>query len=609
MPSKDVLCTRNSLRLECGIVVNGNYSKIVSLLSFGIATICMFSLMINDGVEIPIQLSPYRLIPDLPLLSWIALAFVTFGLIIHFSSNTETGETYNLAIAILTILLFYGVLPISESVLRWPDSYMHASFSEYIVQTGQLSPTEIGYHSWPGFYLWFAQLQIVTGIDVLVLAKIAHLIPNILLVLALFILYNKLGLSSRKATLFSIITFIIANDRIYYHISPQNFSFALMATFFYTALVGHRRRFFWVISLTLFFAIVMTHPLNPLYVISPLVFLGLATRIFSVSKQYTSRYFNLSIVAICIWVGWMLYNADMMWWYTGVASISGLGTRLAGERPLLTFAPTYWRWATPPLEIAFLRGIILAVVLIVALIGILYNIRKLGLVSFRRSLKIKRAFDEKSWPFFTFSCFLIAIIIAGVAPFLLYRQLMGFGDRFLLFIWIPLAFFSTSLIFGQRRRKIRILLAVIMMSLLVPAFINTHWHEFWLSTHRWEQNYLGFVNDHSNFSKMFLVNTDTWFRLKAIRGPLETFHGMAEGERYYSLPSRLNIFNGTAAPESLNWTYLIRSMKGEVTLNLHFNIQSEGLQKMDGLLAKNPLISRVYDSEYVQIYYRTPNST
>lgn len=84
---------------------------------------------------------------------------------------------------------------------------------------------------------------------------------------------------------------------------------------------------------------------------------------------------------------------------------------------------------------------------------------------------------------------------------------------------------------------------------------------------------------------------------------------MVEGERALAAPSRLNIFNGTADPESLNWTYLISSEKGEVTLNLRFNIQPDGLQKMDARLAESPWISRVYDSKYVQLYFRTLNST
>lgn len=586
-----------------------DYSKIVSLSSFGIAAICMFWLMMNDGVEIPIQLSPYKFMPDLPLLIWVALAFTTFGFVIHFCTHTATSEHYNLAIAILALLLFYGVLPISERFLRWPDSWIHVSIAENIIQNAQLSPSTIGYHSWPGFHLWFAQLQIITGIDILVLAKIAHLVPNLLLVFALFLLYNKLGLGGGKATLLSIITFLIANDRIYYHICPQNFSFALMATFFYTALVGHRRRFFWAISLMLFVAIVITHPLNPLFIILPFVILGIVARIFSVPKHFASRYFNLTVVGICIWVGWMLYTADVMWWYFGVTSISGLERRFAGTEPLLPFAPTYWRWATPPIEVALLRVAILAIVLLMASVGILNNIRKLGLISLRKKLKIKRTFDERALPFFFFACLLVGTTIAGVLPFIVYRQIMGFGDRFLLFIWIPLAFFSTSLVFGQRRKKTKICLAVMIVSLLFPAFINTHWHEFWLSTHGWEQSCLEFVNDHCNFSRTFFLNSDTWLRLKAIRGPLETFQSFVEGERQYSEAYSLNIFNGTAAPESLNWTYFIRSKKGEATLNLQFNIQPEGLQKMDVLLAKSPMISRVYDSKYIQLYYRTLNLT
>lgn len=583
-------------------------SKTVSLSFFGIAAICMFLLMMNDGVEIPMQLSPFKFMPDLPLLIWIALAFIILGLVVHFSTDTGTGENYNLAIAILVLLLFYGVLPISESLLRWPDSWLHASYAEYIIQNAHLFPSEIGYHSWPGFYLWFAQLQIITGVDILVLAKTAHLFPNILLVIALFQLYSRLGLGSGKAALLGVITFIIANDRIYYHICPQNFSLALLATFFYAALAGHRRRFFWLISITLFIGIVMTHPFTPLFIISPLVFLWIGSRVFSVPRLSASRYFNVFIVGICIWVGWLLYNADVMWWYFGVTSITGLGKARVGE-PLLTFSPTYWRWATPPIEVALLRAAILAIALLLASVGILAYIRKIGLISFGRNQKIKRNVDEEAWPLFASTSLLLGIVTVGALPFLFYRQLLGSGDRFLQYIWIPLALLSTILVFRQQRKTIKIGLTVMIVVLLIPAFINTHWHEFWLSTHAWEQNSLEFVNDNCDFSRTFLLNTDTLFRLKALRGPLGTLQGMAEGERALAAPSRLNIFNGTAEPESLNWTYLISSEKGEVTLNFRFNIQSEGLQEMDARLAKSPLISRVYDNKHVQLYYRTLNLT
>lgn len=587
--------------------MNRDYMKVFSSVCFFVAAVCMFSLMLNDGVEIPIQLPPYKFLPDFPLLIWIALALITLGLVIHFGTRSGTGESHNLAIAILAVVLFYGVLPISESVLRWRDSYMHASIAEYVIQNARLYPSEIGYHSWPGFYLWFAQLQIITGIDVQVLAKIAHLVPNILLVVALFAIYSRAGFSNAKAILLGVITFIVANDRIYYHVSPQNFSFALLVTFFYTALLGQRRRFFWLVSLVLFIGVIVSHPFNPLFIILPVVVLAIALRIFSVPKQSFSRYFNLLVVGICIWVGWMLFNIDAMWWYYGVTSIIGIERGLAGESSLV-HAPVYWRWATPPFEVALLRAAILFVVLLFAFVGVLGIIRKLGLISFRGRLRIKRSLNERALPFLTFASLLVGIIITGVLSFLIYSQMLGSGDRFLQFIWIPLAFFSTSLIARQRRRKIKISLAIVIALLLVPAFINTHWHEFWLSTQTWEEDYLEFADSNCDFSREFLINTDAWFMLKGIRGPLSTLRGMTEGERYYSLPA-LDVFNGTLAPESLNWTYLIHSIKLEVNLNLDFKIQPEGLQRMDVLLAKSPLINRVYDSEYAQFYYRTLNST
>lgn len=405
-------------------------SKIVSLSSFGIAAICMLLLMIQDGVEIPIQLPPFRIMPDLPLLIWIALAFLVLGLVVLFSTDTDIGEYYSLAIAVLVIVLFYGVLPISESLLRWPDSWLHASYSEYIIQNAHLSPSEIGYHSWPGFYLWFAQLQIVTGVDILVLAKIAHLFPNILLTIALFKLYGRFGLGNGKAALLGVITFIVANDRIYYHICPQNFSLALLATFLYAALAGHRRRFFWLISLALFLGVIMTHPFTPLFIISPLVFLWIGSRVFSVPRQSASRYFNVVIVGICAWVGWLLYNADLMWWYFGITSIIGLGRIRAGEA-LVSFSPEYWRWASPPFEVALLRVVVLVIVLLMALVGWLVYIRKTRLISLGKHLKIRRHVEERAWPLFASTSLLLGILAIGALPFLFYRELLGSGDRFL----------------------------------------------------------------------------------------------------------------------------------------------------------------------------------
>jgi hypothetical protein len=570
----------------------------------------MLLLVLVDGVEIPLQFPPYKTIPDFPLLVWIALIFTTLGLLSHFLIDGHTGGFYTWFIIVLLVVLFYGLIPASENVLRWHDSWLHAGITSAIIETGHTDPTTLGYHSWPGFFFCLASVSLVSGIDVITLSKFFQVIPNVLAILIVFAFYKRLSLHRGKEALLGVIVFILANDRMYYHVCPMNFSFALFLVFFYFNVFRFSQRSFWGLSFILLFANVISHFFTPLYLFSFFFFLWLAEHIFSLPTEQIPRYFNIFIIGLSMWIGWSFYVVDYMWWSYGVRVLPSIEARMTGYAPMLRYTPTYWRWAGSTLYVESFRIVILAIVLALALLSVLVTIRRLGLISFHERnklrLKLRRTLDKTGWVFIVLTCLILAVIVSGILPFVALREIMGFADRFLLFVWLPLAIFAVMFISTSSHRKIKKCLTVILIVLLIPAFVDVHWHEFWLSTHRWEVDGMNFVKVYCNSSSTFLTDSGTiWLARAMVSFDIEYLieemgmRGMLAREG-----DALSVFNGTLSPLNLTWGYLIRSKKGEVRLNLYYGIPLSTSNDFDLSVSNIPLLNRVYDNNHLQIYQR-----
>lgn len=582
-----------------------------SILFFGIAVCCMLLLVLNHGVEIPLQFPPYKTIPDFPPLVWIALIFTVLGLLFHFLIDGHTTGFYTLFIVVLLVILFYGLIPSSENVLRWHDSWLHSRITSAIIQIGHTDPANWGYHSWPGFFFCLAQVNLVTGIDLITLSKFFHVIPNVLAILIVFSFYRRLGLHRNKETLLCVIIFILANDRIYYHTSPMNISFALYLVFLYFSTFQFSQRSFWGVSFVLLFANVITHALTPIYIFSFFLFIWIAEHIFSLPTREVPRYFNVFIIGLLMWIGWLFYVVDIMWWTYGADVLPSIGARVTGSAPMLRYSPTYARWAGSTFYVESSRLVILVVVLILAFLSVLFAIRRLGLISFhgksKFGLKLRRGLDNEGFVFIVLMCLILAVVASGILPFVAIREIMGFADRFLLFVWLPLAFLATIFIVKLSRRRIRKCLTLFLIVLLVPAFVEMYWHEFWLSTYKWEVDGLNFVKTYCNSSSSFLTDSGTaWLARSIVRFDFNYIveEGGRRGMRAEARVDALSIFNGTVSPLELDWNYLVRSKKGDVRLNMYYNISLHTSNEFDLSVSNNPFLNRVYDNNYFQIYER-----
>lgn len=580
---------------------------------FAVSFFSAFWLIVHDNVGIPLQFPPYKILPDFPLLFWITTLAFAFGAAIYSfsSSNYPSNRKHflDLMVCVLAVIVLYGCLPVSESSVRWHDNWLHSSIAEYIIEHSSLTPSTIGYHSWPGFFIWLAQLSMVTGIDTIVLSKFVHVFPNILLVFSLYLLYKKLKPKNLEGNFafVGVIFFLIANDRLYYHSCPQNFVFPLLIAFYYVLFTVRERTRVLLFSLILLFSIIISHPITPLFILVPMLILAIALRIFFVPKEEPSKLASIFLTGLCIWIGWTIYVVNTLWWRHGVYSIIGVQERITGERPLFAYSPTYWRWAPPPTEIALLRVVIIAFAVVAALFGIVYMIKRSNIISLKKP-RIRTVLAPDAWPLLAFFSIAVGVVVAGALPLIFYMQIMGFADRFLLFIWMPVIFFATVFIMKLHNRKLKTAGIIIAMLLFIPAVINTHWHEFWLRTYPWEENGLMFAKDFFNFSNIILLDSGSSYTLKGIVGYDTTLNILNEGSKAAPREALL-VFNGSLPPQSLNWTYFIRSEKAEVRLNMYFGIDPENVHILDSELTNSLLINRIYDSDHFQIYYWVGNNT
>jgi hypothetical protein len=127
--------------------------------------------------------------------------------------------------------VLHGITALIEPLPRFPTSYVHLGFVDYISRFGTVVPDLDARFSWPGF---FALVSFVSGgtppADLLPLVRVTPLVSNVLYLLALWLILRTLRISWRgkwfAALLFTLLQWI-GQD----YFSPQGYTFLLYMIF------------------------------------------------------------------------------------------------------------------------------------------------------------------------------------------------------------------------------------------------------------------------------------------------------------------------------------------------------------------------------------------
>lgn len=176
------------------------------------------------------EMNGYGLISVLPVVSLVGLALQTLAFMIALLLPRPHPVILGAQLVGLVGCL-YGVTAIIESLPRFPITWVHLGFIEYISRTGTTAPGLDGRFSWPGF---FALVAFVAGEsnwqNLIPWLKVTPLLSNLLYLLPLGLILSNLR-ASWQAKWFAVWLFFILNWVAQDYFSPQGFSYWLYLTF------------------------------------------------------------------------------------------------------------------------------------------------------------------------------------------------------------------------------------------------------------------------------------------------------------------------------------------------------------------------------------------
>ena len=598
---------------------NEKYKKTSFVFLFVGGMILLVSMAI-DGITMRIQRPPYSSIPELPLIFWSAFLLTVVGVSLYFLCQSRRNDWVHLFVGILVVLLFYGYLPISQGTLRYMDSWYHSMTANYIVQDGSLNGLDVGYHSWPGFFLWYASLRMITGLDFPLLGKFTATIINVVFFVWLFLFYRKLSARSGVTALLALVTFAVTNDRFVSHIAPISFAYAMLVAFLYGGFLECNDRRLWAICQVFLFVAVISHPLSVTWVFLAMVILFLIVNWLGDSRLLRMYRLSTSLVlGVVFWISWSTYWVAEYWWrFAGANFREVIERSLAYEVPV-SYQLSYWRWSpNPPLEIQFWTVTVQVAVLCLALLSVLKISRYYGLFELRRKgLKIgvalnlgKHKLHGESLPFLILLALLAGVLTGGLIPFFVSPGILA--ERLLLFFWAPISFFACRYILGLPNRTLRRLLIVGIILSLIPSFLMIHWPEFHFVTHEWETKTFEFSASYAISGSTVLTDQETGFMLRYFCGNLEILSDYSRAwtvwhSRYGLLaraPPIIDIFIGRTSPLSSTWMYFLRSERQESRVALIYGFASTELEKVDAFLNNSPVTNKIYGNGHAMIFYR-----
>jgi O-antigen/teichoic acid export membrane protein len=176
------------------------------------------------------RMNGYGLISALPVASLVGLALLTLAFVMTLFLRRSYPVVLGAQLVTMVGCL-HGVTALIEPLPRFPISWVHLGFVEYIARTGTTAPGLDGRFSWPGFFalvaMWIGRTNWTNLVPVLTLTP---LISNLLFLLPLGLLLRNVR-ASWQAKWFTAWLFVVLNWVGQDYFSPQGFSYWLYLLF------------------------------------------------------------------------------------------------------------------------------------------------------------------------------------------------------------------------------------------------------------------------------------------------------------------------------------------------------------------------------------------
>lgn len=199
-----------------GVCVVGAAGLVCYLLSLG-------------GVALD-RMNGYGLISVLPVASLVGLALLTLAFVMTLFLRRSYPVVLGAQLVTMVGCL-HGVTALLEPLPRFPITWVHLGFVEYIARTGTTAPGLDGRFSWPGFFALVAMWVGRTNWpDLLPVLALTPLISNLLFLLPLGLILRNLR-ANWPAKWFAAWLFAVLNWVGQDYFSPQGFSYWLYLMF------------------------------------------------------------------------------------------------------------------------------------------------------------------------------------------------------------------------------------------------------------------------------------------------------------------------------------------------------------------------------------------
>lgn len=200
-----------------------------------ILTILSLILYIFSVYNTKISTIPYYL--DLGLIEVLPVTFplaIILLVVVMLYRIEKMGEFNYIILLVLLSCFIWGVRVFVESYAHAHDAWNMGYITKEVIEAGRFSVADqnkpaMYYIGWPGSFVLLATLVDITGLQTIDILKVYPLIISPILFLSVYTLFKILSknqLLSRYAALF----FLIVNNFVYIHWSPQSISLVLFIT-------------------------------------------------------------------------------------------------------------------------------------------------------------------------------------------------------------------------------------------------------------------------------------------------------------------------------------------------------------------------------------------
>lgn len=175
-------------------------------------------------------LDGYGLVSVLPVVTLVGLAAMAGLFVATLALPRPRPVLLGAQLVALTVLL-HGAAAIVESLPRFPMSYVHLGFVDYISRYGTTAPGVDARFAWPGFFAWVSLITDgARGDELMTLARWTPALSN-LVYLGVLALALQAMRASWRARWYAALLFVLLQWVGQDYFSPQGFAFGLHLVF------------------------------------------------------------------------------------------------------------------------------------------------------------------------------------------------------------------------------------------------------------------------------------------------------------------------------------------------------------------------------------------